>query len=65
MRRVLRLHLRRELLMTDAPDPGRYEVISLYDSRIIRRGLTWTEAREFCREMNRRTDHGVTMKEQR
>lgn len=48
-----------------APKLKCYEVISLYDSRIIRRDLTWTEAREFCRELNDRTEHGVKMKEQR
>lgn len=48
-----------------APKPDRYEVISLYDSRIIRRDLTWAEAWKFSRDMNRLTEHGVKIVQQR
>ncbi len=48
-----------------APDPERYEVISLYDSRIIRRNLTHAEAWKLCRDLNDRTEHGAKIVKQR
>ncbi len=48
-----------------APDPKRYQIVSLYDSRIIRRNLTHAEAWKFSRDMNRLTEHGVKIVQQR
>ncbi|SCC11167.1 hypothetical protein [Rhodococcus qingshengii] len=48
-----------------APDPKRYQIVSLYDSRIIRRNLTHAEAWKFSRDLNDRTEHGAKIVEQR
>jgi hypothetical protein len=50
---------------TSVPERVYYEVISLYDSRIIRRDLNEQEAHDLVKDLNRRTDHGARMQRQR
>lgn len=42
----------------------RYELVSLYDSRIIERDLTYAEAEEWATVINRKTEHGCRIKRQ-
>lgn len=50
--------------MTDQPRPTLYEIVSLYDSRIIRGGLSEADARKWVDHLNRVTEHGAEMEAQ-
>jgi hypothetical protein len=42
----------------------RYRVVSGYDSRDIKRGLTWDEAQELAREVGRLVDYPPLIKQE-